>query len=96
MKKREKSAARIADELDCSANAIARLPEINIIGRSRIEVDGCTGIASYTDDTLELHMDGYTVSIIGKSIVLRGLSRGLIKAEGDFSEIALKSEKVEE
>ena len=59
--------------------------QIEIMGNSRLTVEGCLGVEEYRPETVKLKFKSFSLRIFGENLVLSNLDGGSLMVGGRFS-----------
>lgn len=59
--------------------------QIEIMGNSRLTVEGCLGVEEYRSETVKLKFKSFSLRIFGENLVLSNLHGGSLMVCGRFS-----------
>ncbi len=86
--KAEKNTKKLARAIDYPADAFFSVPSVHVTGLDDVLVEGCKGILVCEPDKLVFDMGAYTTGIVGRSLVIRELSKtGDLSVEGKISAV---------
>lgn len=74
--------ARLAEAIEFPEDTFGGVPCLSMYGNTTLVVDGCSGVISYTDNEAQLRLQGLTLVIRGKSLVLHTFFDRSIKVGG--------------
>ncbi len=93
MKKRKISHI-IADVFDVPLEGIANVPNLQLIGNTILNIDGCVGIKKYESDEIILRSKEFLIHICGDSLSMSTFSQGRISIRGLITAVEMESKEV--
>ena len=83
-KKRLKKALsdKVEQVLDLPCGVLSDIPRIELNGNSEVVIDGCYGLLSYDDDSVQLHTGCGTLQILGQNLTVSALGCGTSMVNG--------------
>jgi sporulation protein YqfC len=99
MKREQKirhKAQQLAMGMDYPVDALLDTPSIHLTGKNIMVVEGCKGVLLYTESKLTVDMGDYAVTVHGRGMVLKNLSKVELTVHGNISAITYDGREVKE
>lgn len=86
----------LARATDFPQDAFGGVASVHIMGAQDVLIESCHGIFVCTEDKMVFDMGGYKLSVVGRGLVLRELSKdGSLHIDGRVSGILLDGKKAD-
>ena len=72
----------IYDKFDIPLDAIAGIPNAQILGDSQLSIDGCIGVKKYEPDEIIIRAKDYILKIKGSDLSMMTFSGGRVTIRG--------------
>lgn len=79
---KNKLARFLNDKLDLPVDSLLSLPNVNIIGNTVLDIDGCIGIKKYENDEIILRAKDFVITVKGMELSMLTFSQGRINIRG--------------
>ena len=73
---------KLAEILSFPQGTFKNFPTIQIRGNREINIDGCTGLLSYTKENILLETKYCRINITGRTLTLNNLARNVLAVKG--------------
>jgi sporulation protein YqfC len=79
----------IADVFDVPLEGIANVPNLQLLGNSVLNIDGCIGIKKYEEDEISVSSKNFIMSVYGKELSMLTFSQGRVNIRGIITDIKI-------
>lgn len=79
----------IADVFDVPLEGIANIPNLQLLGNSVLNIDGCVGIKKYEENEIILSSKDFITLIAGAELSMMAFSQGRVSIRGAITDIKI-------
>ena len=83
----------IADVFDVPLEGIASVPNLQLLGNSVLNIDGCVGIKKYEEDEIILSSKNFIISVVGTELSMLAFSQGRVSIRGTITDIKISTKE---